>query len=229
MVESNKRGDASKNIDSILDIAADMIIETGQREVNITALASRSGLSRASIHSNYKTSSAIYLQIVTEFLKAAQEIISVGLKVMGAEATPIERLTAVFRATLAAFKAKPKYGMVVLQQLSFTNETERRFTFHIFEQVDRIIGEAKEKGEIARSALPLSNWKIRQMMFVNTRGLLRSLYMNEGQPPGEPSYSEKEVEIEILKVLTLYCSEVPKQKIEKTIELLETELYGSNS
>jgi AcrR family transcriptional regulator len=220
--------ESASTVEKILNTAAELIYRTGQKEVPILRLAEESGISRATIHNFFKsddesekTVMLIYLRIINEFMGTAQTHISMylqGVEALGPAAMPTDRLIAVFRATLAAFNASPTFGKVVLQQLNLNNKDERKYASEIFGWVDEIIDQAKERGEIAQWALDLDSWKIRQVLFVLTRGLLRSRYLGEGQPSDKSELSEKELAFEVLRILQLYCSDVASAKIQKTIE-----------
>lgn len=213
--------DSSKTIHKILKNAAELIVETGNREVKVSDLASKAKVSRASIHVIFGKDAkiAIYRQILNELLHSALDKIQLSLKVAGPEATPIDRLVAIFRATMDAFNDEPIFGKVVLQQLNLGKAEENKIIFDIFSQVDQIIADARAKGELSNRA-PKDDWKIRQILFVITRGLLRTMYFKEGHEERKHSFSEKEVEVEVLKILQLYCSKEPSDRIETIINLL---------
>lgn len=184
-------------------------------------------VSRASIHNLFKsedpaatTGSAIYLRIVNEFMKGAGIIIATYLDALGPAASPLDRIAAVFRATLAAFKAKPDFGKVILQQLNLSNPEERMFADEIFMWVDQIIDEAKQKKEIAQEEPDLESWKIRQVLFVLTRGLLRTVYLGEGVPSDKTVLSEKDLATEVLRVLRLYCTKEGSARIKRVIDAI---------
>lgn len=220
--------ESASTTEKILNTAAEMIHRTGQREVSILKLAEESGVSRASIHNLFKsddesekTVTLIYLKIINEFMGTAQTHIRMylqGVDALGPAAMPTDRLVAVFKATLAAFNASPAFGKVVLQQLNLNNEHESKYASEVFGWVDQLIDQAKERGEIAQWALDLDSWKIRQVLFVLTRGLLRSRYLGEGQPSDKSELSEKELVLEVLRILQLYCSEVASARIQKNVE-----------
>lgn len=211
----------SKTAQKILESAAELIITTSNREVKISELARKAKVSRASIHLFFgkDAKNIVYQQILKTFIQSAQDKIELGLKLTGPEATPIERLVAVFRATAEAFGVEPLFGKVVLQQLNLGKAEENKIIFGIFKHVDHIIAEARRGGELSEKALP-EDWKIRQLLFVVTRGLLRTMYFGEGHENPNKNFTENEVEIEILRILQLYCSKKPYEKIEKIIGLL---------
>lgn len=211
----------SKTAKKILENAAELIITTSNREVKISELARKAKVSRASIHLVFgkDAKTTIYHQILRAFIQSAQDKIELGLKLTGPEATPIERLVAVFRATAEAFSNEPLFGKVVLQQLNLGKAEDNKIIFGIFKHVDLIIAEARREGELSNKALP-EDWKIRQLLFVVTRGLLRTMFFGEGHENPGKNFTESEVEIEVLRILQLYCSKKPYEKIEKIIGLL---------
>src|SRR5205085_1123042 len=125
--------------EKILNAAAALIVRTGNKEVAVSELATEAGVSRASIHNLFKgedgsvtTGSAIYLRILVEFMGSAQAVIGTYLDALGPASSPLDRLAAVLRATLAAFKAKKNFGKVVLQHLNLANVEEHRYAVEIF-------------------------------------------------------------------------------------------------
>lgn len=225
MGDSENSKEPLSTADKILSAAAALIIRTGSREVTVKELADEAGVSRASVHNLFKgedgaatTGSAIYLRIIDEFMKVAQAVIATYLDALGPASSPLDRLAAVLRATMAAFRAKQDFGKVVLQQMNLSKPEEGALAAEIFRWVDQIIEEAKEKGEILRDADALESWKIRQILFVLTRGLLRSVYLGQGVPSDKTELTEKEVATEVLRVLRLYCTEKGSAKIKKVIE-----------
>lgn len=238
MLESHSKRDSTTARQKVLEAAAEIIADTGRKNIAVSDLAARAKTSRATIHSLFKaedesrTATVIYLEIVNVFMQGAQKFIQLYLTALDPASTPIDRLAAVFRATLATFAEMPKFGKVVLQQLNLSNEEERIFAEDIFARVDQIVAEARRKGEIPnlkqiRSGSEarelggrLDDWMIRQVLFVVTRGLLRTIYFDEGRPKGKDKFREKDVEVEVLRILQLYCSKPASAKIQKTINAI---------
>jgi AcrR family transcriptional regulator len=234
---------SSSRIDEILLASAKLILKTGNREVDITKLAEETKVPRQTIHAELAKLSTteisasakdiIFRMIVSSFLTKAQEIIEVVLSSMP-KSSPMERMIAVFRATLNAFRQNPTFGMVVLQQLNLSNteenlaadREENKSVFQIFAYVDQIIEEARERDELDKEvAERLEPFEIRHIVFTVTRGLLRASYLeecypinNDRLPLDKKGLSLKNIEIEVLRILQLYCSEKAKNKIEENIE-----------
>ncbi len=226
MSKNISQKDSVSTVDKILKTAAEIIVRTGQREIPILKLAEESGVSRASIHNLFKSEdesekavNLIYFRIINDFMFNAHAKIKEYLESWPA-ASPAERLFIVFRATMASFKANEIYGKVVLQQLNLNVEDEKKLATEIFGWVDQIIDQAKKEGEVAEWAGELDSWKIRQVLFVLTRGLLRSLYLDEGKPDGKPRLTENELVIEVLRVLQLYCSTGASEKIQRVVDAM---------
>ncbi len=232
--------DSLTTVERVLKAAAELIIETGQKEVNINALADRSQISRASIHALFgkeegkSTKIAIFLRIFNTFLANAKSLIigSLGAR-NSVSISPIDKLVTVFGATLLAFRKDPVFGKVVLQQLDLSNldddpaiREENEAVFEIFGHVDAIIGEARDKGELNEMALRLDNWEIRQILFGVTRSLLRTLYLDDGKPPEKPKFKERDVEIEVLRIVQLYCSDEVRKNFDEVIESKLKEPYS---
>ena len=230
-------------IDEILLAAAQLILETGKREVDITELAKRSGVSRPSIHAVFgktgkgEESSAkavIYRRIVNEFLGKAQILIEGVLSSLPPTTSPIEKLISVFRATLTTFNNNQEYGMVVLQQLNLADKDENAAIFYIFAQVDQIMCQARAEGQLNKEATErFEDFEIRQIIFTVTRGLLRASYLKEAFPikedgtAGEPGLKLEKVEVEILRMLQLYCNQDAKEIIDENIKLVIKEQSAS--
>ena len=207
--------------EKILHSAAELIVKTGNPEVNISELAKTADVSRASVHSIFGTKAkiGIYHEILAAFLDSAYRKIESGLRLAGLEAGPIDRLLVVFRATMSTFAENPLYGKVVLRQLNLSRSEERTIVADIFEKVDQMLEDAAKKKELATTA-PKPVWKIRQVLFVVTRGLLRTMYLDEGLAGSKQNFSEEEIEIEVLKILRLYCNKKSSAKIDNIIKLL---------
>jgi AcrR family transcriptional regulator len=216
----------------LLETAAEMIVEAGTREIDISKLATRAGIRRPTIYARYRTGqkqspgNILYLRILNEFLKDA------GASIRGARAsvdqtadarpTPGEELAAILRATLTAFNQNQLFGKVVLQELRVRNPEENKLIRPIFDEVDKII-------ELARGSKHLNetqkdDWKIRQILFVVTRGLLRTLYLDQYDRSGKllekSKLTQREIEVEILRVLSLYFQQESETKVKQTIEVL---------
>jgi AcrR family transcriptional regulator len=209
----------------ILSSAAEMIASTGNSEINISELAKTAEVSRASIHSIFgrNARTEIYQQILSAFLDSASRKINTGLRLAGPEADPIDRLIVVFRATMSTFSENSLYGKVVLRQLNVSKSEGHDLITNIFNQVDQTLEEAL-KDKLLAKTIPKPVWKVRQVLFVVTRGLLRIIYLGEGMSgdliASRGNFSEEEVEIEVLKILKLYCSKGAGVKIENIIKLL---------
>lgn len=230
-------------IDEILLAAASLIIETGKREVDISELARRSGVSRPSIHAVFgkagdgaetSAKNVIYRRIVNEFLTRAQILIEGVLSSLPPTSSPVEQLISVFRATLTTFNNNQDFGMVVLQQLNFTNKEENTAIFDIFAHVDAIMCRARAEGQLNREATDrFDDFEIRHIIFTVTRGLLRASYLKEAFPikgngtPGTHGLELKDVEIEVLRMLQLYFSEDAKKIIDENIDLVKREQFAS--
>lgn len=214
---------------TLLRCAAELILERGQRDVDIKKLAEKAHVPRSSIYTHFgndgDVKEAIVVRILKGFLVESAALIGGALATVDPRAaSPIERLAAVFRATMASFKRHPLFGRVVLAHLNLRRKEEASIVLGIFERVDNLIHEARKGHQLAAEpAKRLADWKIRQVIFVAAHGLLRALYLGEGAPspgagPGE--LSETDVEIEVLRVLQMYCSKDAAEKIQRTIEAI---------
>ena len=216
-------------MDKILDLAAELIAENGNKEVDISVLAKRAKVTRPAIYARFGkgAKAVIFEEILREFLVSAQSSIGLVVSSIDPASSPMEKLAAVFRATLATFKANQTFGKVVLRELHVRDQKPGGPLFQIFVQVDGLLNEAKMRGDLAPDVSDrLDGWKIRQILFSVTRALLRGLYLDEGffvdkrGRPQRSSMTEKDVEIEMLRVLKMYCSEKIAQKIQTTIDVL---------
>jgi AcrR family transcriptional regulator len=225
MSAMRKSGSSTK--EKILTSAAEIIAATGNSEVNISELAKKAKVSRATIHSTFgpNARTEIYQQILDGLLDSAYRKIQTGLRLAGPEATPIERLVVIFRATMSTFSENRPYGKVVLRQLNVSKSEGHNLIAEIFKQVDQILEDAFKKKLLA-TTIPKPVSKVRQVLFVVTRGLLRTIYLNEGlasdsnHAGSRDKFTEKEVEIEVLRILKLYCSKSAATKIDNIINLL---------
>lgn len=229
-LESLVGTDADK---AILEAAAKLIVESGTKEIDVSKLAQRAGVTRPTVYARYSrgrkesVGTVIYLRILNQFLRSAGDSIRAALAVVDqrshAASTPGEQLAAILRATLSAFKHEPLFGSVVLQELSLRNSEENELIRPIFNSVDKIIHDAQTNGHISK--VPKDAWKIRQVFFVLTRGLLRTLYLDQYDKADKlmetSAMTEKEVEIEILKVLSLYSQDQSEANVQETIKLLD--------
>jgi len=216
----------------LLDHAADLILKSRRCEVDIEELADRSGVPRSTIYTHFgqPIKEAILTGIFERFFSHTSILIKGALTVDAKASSSIERLAAVFRGALTAFKRNERFGKVVLSQLNL-KRSEAKPIFAIFSQADALFAEARKAGQLSPEAAErLADWKIRQIMFVVAHGLLRALYLKEGLPPDRPAgrgvsvtFSEADVEIEVLRVLQIYCSEDAAGRIHKTIEALKTQ------
>src|SRR5207302_1249069 len=182
----------------ILRVAAELMDDTGKREVDIKELASRVAVSRPTIHAMFgrgeeqSTKTTIYRRIHESFLQSAREAIEVVLHSLPPDATPIDRLLALFRATLMAFRNNEAFGKVVLHQLNLRNDDENENVFLIFQQVDRIIADARRLGQLdAETVKDLKDFEIRHILFTVTRGLLRAYYLRECFPIGDDGKAKR--------------------------------------
>lgn len=214
---------------AILKTAAQLIIEMGSKEIDISVLAKRAGVKRATIYATFggrgRTESVrdvIYRDILAEFLRQAGNSIKLALGIVDQQ-TPTggEKLAAILRATLIAFKENELFGKVVLQELSLREPQENAIIRPIFKNVDNVIAEARAAKELSEIA-PVHNWQVRQILFVLMRGLLRTLYLEQfddkGAPFDRPPLRQEDIEIEILQVLRLYSREA--SQIDKIIHAL---------
>jgi AcrR family transcriptional regulator len=216
---------------AIMEAAARLMVESGTREIDVLELSKRAKVSRPTIYARYgrgqkqSVGAVIYLRILNQFLKSAGSSIQAALAVIDqtaqTTATAGEELAAILRATLSAFKHDQIFGPVVLQELTLRNPEENDLIRPIFDRVDHIIHQAQVEGHLNETPEP---WKIRQILFVLTRGLLRTLYLDQYSKVDElmetSAMSEKEVEIEILKVLSSYSREQSEKKVQETIQTL---------
>lgn len=222
----------------ILKLAAQLIDETGKKEIDIAELANRAGVSRPTVHALFgkgeeqSTKIAIFRAINDSFLEGARAAIEVALASMPPLATPIDRLTSVFRATLHTFENNETFGKVVLQHLNLKNDEENAAVFQIFAQVDRIISKARDLGELDDERVAeLKDFEIRHIIFTVTRGLLRAYYLQECFPiseDGKPQRDKsglglKDIQVEVLRVLRVYCSKDLRDKIEAAINKVKDE------
>lgn len=231
-MSKNQEDSSLTTEEKILRSAAELIVETGQNEVSINALAQRSGLSRASIHALFgkeegkSTKVAIFLRIFNTFLENAKKLIIGALAARSrVNLSPMDRLVTVFGATVSAFRNDELFGKVVLQELDLSSvdddpaiSEENEAIFEIFSHVDNIISEAREKGELNEVALRLDDWEIRQILFGVTHTLLRTLYLDDGKPPEKTKFKESDLEVEVLRILQLYCSDEWKRTFDGVIE-----------
>lgn len=216
-------------MDKILEHAAKLIIENGNKDVDVTVLARRAKLTRAAIYGRFgkEAKAVIFQKILQDFLGSAQSAIVLVISSIDPASSPMEKLAAVFRATLATFKSNPTFGKVVLMELHVRDQKMGGPLFQIFMQVDGLLNEAKAKGDLAPDVSDrLDGWKIRQILFSVTRALLRGFYLDESffiDKRGKlqrTSMTERDVEIEMLRVLKIYCSDKNAEKIQNTINLL---------
>lgn len=214
----------------LLEAAAVLIIESGTKEIDVSELAKRSQVKRPTIYARYgrgqkqSVGTTIYLRILSEFLKSAGSSIQGALALVDQRSpTPGEELAAILRATLSAFKRNQLFGKVVLQELSLSNPGENDLVRPIFDGVDKIVKNARGQQHLDQG--PKDDWKVRQILFVLTRGLLRTLYLDQYDKRGtlleKSAMTEKEVEIEILRVLGLYSLQQSEKKVQETIEVLD--------
>ena len=135
----------------LLKYAAELIVENGNREVDISLLANRADVSRAAIYGRFGKSAkaTIFREILREFLVSAQNSIGLVITSVDPASSPMEKLAAVFRATLATFKASPTFGKVVLRELHVRDQKAGEPLLQIFAQVDCLLKEAKAKGHLA--------------------------------------------------------------------------------
>jgi AcrR family transcriptional regulator len=217
---------------AILNAAADLIIERGSKEIDISELAKRANVTRAAVYATFggqgqrdSVRVVIYRSILEEFLKAAGESIQLGLGIIDQQTpTPGEQLAAILRATLIAFKENQHFGKVVLQELNLKHPEENSLIRPIFKNVDKVIDQARSAKQLSGAA-PQHNWQIRQILFVLTRGLLRTLYLDQFDTHhkafDKPELTEKDVEIQILRMLELYSSKDSQDQIEQMIGALD--------
>ncbi len=215
---------------AILQAAAELIIERGGKEIDISELARRAGVKRATIYATFggrrdSVRAVIYRSILEEFLKAAGESILLALGIVDQQSpTPGEKLAAILRATLIGFRDNQLFGKVVLQELNLKHPDENSFVRPIFKNVDRVIHQAREALQLSDAA-PAEDWQLRQVLFVLTRGLLRTLYLdqfdNQNKPFDKPALTEKDIEINILRVLKLYSRQDSQERIDLMVEALD--------
>lgn len=229
-----RRSHVTKKSAEILEHAAELILETGKREVDIAELAKRAGVSRPSIHALFgrgedlSTKTVIFRRINDAFLENARATIEAVLASLPRTLSPMDRLVSVFHATLNTFKNNATFGRVVLQELNLSNDEENAAVFQIFAQVDQIISDAR--GQLNERADELKDFEIRHIIFTSTRGLLRAHYLQECFPieDGKPRRDKcgldlRHIEIEVLRILQLYCNLDTQQKIEDAIKLVKVE------
>ena len=214
---------------AILKAAARLIVELGNKEVDISVLAKQAGVKRATIYATFggrgkaeSVRDVIYRSILTEFLREAGKSIKLALGIVDQQTpTAGEQLAAILRATLIAFKENELYGKVVLQELSLRQTQENAIIRPIFKNVDKVIAKARAAKELSEIAPP-HDWQVRQVLFVLTRGLLRTLYLEQfddkGKPFDKPLLTQEDIEIEILQLLRLYSREA--SQIDTIIEAL---------
>jgi AcrR family transcriptional regulator len=227
------RGIAMETDRAILEAAAELMVESGTKEIDVSELAKRAKVNRPTLYARYargkkvSIGTVIYLRILNEFLKSAGSSIKAGIAVIDqtshAAPTRGQELSAILRATLSAFKSNEVFGRVVLQELNLRNPAENDLIRPIFDEVDKIIKKAREEGQLDQG--PKDDWKVRQILFVLTRGLLRTVYLdqyNKADDLVEPTkMTEKEVEIEILRVLSLYSHQQSEVNVKETMKVLK--------
>jgi len=227
-INENEENKLETTAERILNAAAQLIVENGHKEVSIQDLAEKAMVSRATINNIFgkiegTSSKAIYRTIVKEFLIGVQKQINSGLSGLPPAATPIERLMSILLSLFASFEFEFKdvFGKVVFQELNLSKEKEEsKIVYELFKMVDDLIKLAKEKGEIAEEAMSLDDWKIRQVVFAASRGLLLTFYLKECQPQGTQDLTKEEVIIEVLRIIQLYCSKDAYEKIENNIKAI---------
>lgn len=227
----------NQNIDprkAVLNTAADMMLKTGRKELDMQKLSDDCGVKRSTIYAYFRrpgdkagqVKARIFQTLAGEFMSAAEESIKATLAAIDPRnATPVEALAAVLRATLQVFKANELYGRVVLQQLNLARKDETALVSEIFVLVDKLIADARASGQLSPEAAQLENWKIRQTMFLLVHGLLRSRYLREGTPASLLSqsntkaiFTDKEVIFLTLRVLQIFCSPDAQAKLTAIID-----------
>lgn len=234
MAATRKRSDSKQADSRVLETAAQLILERGSKDVDISELSRRARTKRTTIYAIFgkaeqdSVKSAIYRTIINEFLAKAGTSIQHALAVVDQTApTPGAELAAILRATLLAFANNQLFGKVLLQQLNLRNPEENILVRQIFGEVENIINKARKlkPPHLSQAGLELSDWKIRQIIFGLTRSLLRTLYLDQfdstGKPVDKPALTQDELEMEVLRVLTLYCSEESLDAIQTTIDALK--------
>ena len=226
----------TNKIGDILTLAAKMILKGRKKEVDIAELAKQAGISRPSIHAvfgrgeNVSAKTAIYRRITDEFFNRARNSIEIVLLSLPPTSTPIERLISVFRTTLNMFESHNILGAVILQEATLSHDEENPAVFRILAQVDEVISEAREQGQLNERAQELRDFEIRHIIFTVTRGLLGAHYLQEcfriaedGSATSDFGLQLIDIEIEVLRILQLYCSDKAKQKINDVITAIRNE------
>ncbi|MDO8564797.1 MAG: hypothetical protein Q7R88_02260 [bacterium] len=210
----------------ILTEAAKLILRDGPKGMSIKELARNAKTSRMQVYNIFGTLPAdeidprevIFESGVSSFLKRTEELIILAVEVgCWSHVGPVDRLTAILRGTLLAFRENSLWGRVVLRFLDLQQPCFKS-VHSIFNKVDGFISEALEKGDMVT---PLPAWQVRQVLFSTLYGLLRALYFDEGNLSGNRNYTENEVQQNVLHVLTGFCAPEARNGVERTIQALQ--------
>lgn len=193
---------------TILQKAAEIILETNNPQVDIKELALRCKVLRPIIYSWFGSKDiklVIFDSIVSHFLGRAASIINIAMQTADPRKnTPIDQLRAILRGTLVTFRQDPLFGKVVLRHLNLEHESFALVREGL-NQLGEIILRARKAGQIEEDNCNSDDWKIGFVLFSVTYGLLRILYFNEGVPP-KGCIDENFVTSTMFLILGGYCT-----------------------
>ncbi len=215
---------SSEGIERVLQSAARLISEKGAGSVTVKEVAAEAGVTAALIHSNLEAPAIFNIaeRIMGFFLERAKELVFFSLRSQRNFETPIDRLVTVFQATLGAFDKYPRFGSVVLRELQTVQDDSSesvatRAALAIFQEVDKILLEARADHALAPYTDALEVSDIRKALFVLTHGLLRY------------KLDEKKIVILVLTYLRTFCTDSSGARIDEVVRKLCLELSSSAS
>lgn len=220
MAVKPEKAERAINVDEILQAAAELIIN--EKEVSISLLAEKTKKSRVSIHNLFgkgqkeSATTTIYRRIVDNFLERTMGLAANFFFALGPTASPIDRLVVVFRAVLVAFRENPLFGKVVAAYHFDLKDNE--ILEQLFKHADALFSEAREQKMLAEHSAHLEDAQLRSIMFHIICGLLTGVNLDDDQKPDRLTL--REVEIEVLRIFKIYCSDESATKIQQSIQAL---------
>ncbi|WP_194819851.1 TetR/AcrR family transcriptional regulator [Nocardia sp. XZ_19_385] len=95
-----ERGDAARNRRHLLDVARQMVAESGVEHLTMDGLAERAGLGKGTVFRRFRTRAGIFHALLDEDEKAFQQSVLSGPPPLGPGADPVTRLIAFGRARI---------------------------------------------------------------------------------------------------------------------------------
>lgn len=199
----------------ILKNAAELILKTGNPQVDIEELASRCKVLRQTIYSWFGSKdikSVIFDSIVSRFLDRATDLVNIALQTIDPRRnTPTDRLQAVLRGILAAFKQESLFGKVTLRHLNLGHESFAQVQNGLT-QLAEVIKEAREKGQIETGQHYPGDWKVGYVLFSVAYGLIRTMCFKEELKPKE-EIGKDLVTGTLLLILGGYCTDEVRKEL----------------